>query len=325
MQLIDYKNGIYAFDADYYRPGMAAIHLLESQGQVAFIDTGTQATVPHALAALEQLGLTADAVRYVILTHIHLDHAGGAGQMMQAFSNARLVVHPRGARHMADPRQLLAGVKAVYGAEQTQQLYGDLLPIAQQRIIAVAHGQILQLGDKELICIDLPGHARHHIGIVDNLAKGVFTGDTFGISYREQDMAGEPFVFPSTTPVQFDPVAMHASIELVRSYQPEAVYLTHYSRLGNVDILAERLHRLLDAQVAIAESEHANKTQRAERIQARLTELLLAEARQHGSPLSDEELCTLWAVDLELNAQGLDSWLEARDAGHAERLILRRS
>lgn len=314
MQLTDYNNGIYAFDADYCRPGMAAIHLLESQGQAAFIDTGNYATVPHAQAALAALGLDADAVRYVILTHIHLDHAGGAGRMMQVFPQAQLLVHPRGARHMADPSKLRAGVEAVYGAAQAQQLYGDLLPIAPARITAVEHGQTLQLGSKELIFIDLPGHARHHIGIVDSESAGVFTGDTFGISYREQDVAGEPFVFPSTTPVQFDPVAMHESIELVRSYQPQAVYLTHYSRLGNVDALAERLHRLLDAQVAIAEDECDAGEQRAGRIQARLTELLLTESRQHGSPLSDAALCALWAVDLELNAQGLDIWLASRDA-----------
>ena len=118
----DYRNGIYAFDAGYVRPILAAIHLVVENGRVALVDTGSNDALPNALAALDRLGLDVAAVDYVILTHIHLDHAGGAGSMMAAFPNAQLIVHPRGARHMAEPSKLVAGVTAVYGAEYVNQV-----------------------------------------------------------------------------------------------------------------------------------------------------------------------------------------------------------
>ena len=108
---------------------LAAVHLVVENGRAAFVDTGTNASLPSALAALEVLGLTPDCVDYVMLTHIHLDHAGGAGAMMRRFPHARLVVHPRGARHMADPSKLVAGANAVYGRDEVRRLYGDVLPI----------------------------------------------------------------------------------------------------------------------------------------------------------------------------------------------------
>ena len=118
----DYGNGIYCIDTGYARPQLAAMYLIVEKGHAAFVDTGSNDSVPNALEALAQLGLSVDAVDYVILTHIHLDHAGGAGLMMQKFPNAKLVVHPRGARHMAEPSKLIAGVTAVYGAEYVAKM-----------------------------------------------------------------------------------------------------------------------------------------------------------------------------------------------------------
>ncbi len=210
--LTDYGNGIVAIDSGYLRPRLAAIHLIESEGRAAFVDTANHSALPRALAALQARGLTKESVDYVILTHIHLDHAGAAGLMMDAFPNARLVVHPRGARHMADPAKLMAGVEAVYGKERATVLYGELRPVAPERIIEASDGTVLRLGRRELLCIDTPGHAKHHIAIVDRETAGIFTGDTFGISYREFDVDARPFIFPSTTPSQFDPVAMRNSV-----------------------------------------------------------------------------------------------------------------
>lgn len=135
----DYGNGIVAFDAGYVRPILAAIHMVVEGGRVAFIDTGSNDALPNALAALGKLGLDASAVDYVILTHIHLDHAGGAGTLMQAFPTARLVVHPRGARHMAEPSKLVAGVTAVYGGGSNFYHLDTAKFVAEQIPDAILH------------------------------------------------------------------------------------------------------------------------------------------------------------------------------------------
>jgi glyoxylase-like metal-dependent hydrolase (beta-lactamase superfamily II) len=309
----DYRNGIYAFDAGYVRPILAAIHLVVESGRVALVDTGSNDALPNALAALERLGLNVAAVDYVILTHIHLDHAGGAGSMMAAFPNAQLVVHPRGARHMAEPSKLVAGVTAVYGAEYVNRIYGEILPIPAERIIEAADGFTVSLAGRELLCIDTPGHARHHICIVDKKTGGIFTGDMFGLSYREHDVDGRSFIFPTTTPTQFEPDEMRASISRLLSFKPEAMYLTHYSRVGDVPVLGRDLLRRLDALVTIAESASQLKGKvRHEQIKAEIATYLFGELKAHGCNLAEAVVLDIWATDLELNAQGLEVWLDSR-------------
>ena len=309
-QLIEYDHGIYAFDSGYVRPLLASIHLIVENGRAAFVDSGNNASLPAALAALASLGLTPDNVDYVILSHIHLDHAGGAGAMMRAFPRARLVVHPRGARHMADPSKLVAGASAVYGADAVRRLYGEVLPIDSRRIIEATHQLKVDLAGRELLCLDTPGHAKHHICLVDRRSGDVFTGDTFGLSYRELDTDGRQFVFPTTTPIQFDPQALHASVDLIVSYRPQAVYLTHFSRLADVAAQAQQLHRQIDAHVAIARREKEAGQEKQSRIRAGLVDLLLSEARRFGCRLPDAEILDVFAVDLDLNAQGLACWVE---------------
>lgn len=309
--MIDYGNGIHAFDAGYVRHMLAAIHLVVDGGRAAFVDTGSNSSLPHALAALEAVGLTAEAVDYVILTHIHLDHAGGAGAMMRAFPHARLVVHPRGARHMIDPTKLMAATEEVYGRDTARALYGELLPIAAARVIEADDGMAIALGGRQLACYDSPGHAKHHLFIHDQTANGIFTGDTFGISYRELDVAGRPFLFPSMTPVQFDPVAMRASVGRMLDLEPEAVYLTHYSRLAPPRPLAEEMLRRMDECDRLARRAAAEGGDMVAAIRTAITSYLLDEARRHGTSLSEAEILALWRLDLDLNAQGLAVWAAA--------------
>jgi glyoxylase-like metal-dependent hydrolase (beta-lactamase superfamily II) len=308
----DYGNGIIAFDAGYVRPVLAAIHLVVEGGRVAFIDTGSNDALPNALAALARLGLDTKAVDYVILTHIHLDHAGGAGSMMARFPNARLVVHPRGARHMAEPARLVAGVTQVYGADYVSRVYGEIVPTPAERIIEAPDGHVISLAGRELLCLDTPGHARHHICIVDRKTGGIFSGDTFGLSYREHDVDGRPFIFPTTTPTQFDPAAMHASIERLLSFHPEALYLTHYGRVDNVRQLGADLERRVDALVSIAQAAVGTGVARHAEIKELITAFLLAELSTHGCQLPVGHALDIWATDLELNAQGLGVWLDSR-------------
>jgi len=316
MQLFDYGNGIHAFDAGYVRHMLAAIHLVVDDGRAAFVDTGSNASLPHAHAALAALGLATDAVDYVVLTHIHLDHAGGAGAMMQAFPNARLVVHPRGARHMIDPAKLMAATEEVYGRETARALYGELLPVPAGRVIEANEGTTVRLGRRELVCHDSPGHAKHHVFIHDRAANGIFAGDTFGISYREMDVDGRAFVFPSTTPVQFDPVDMRDSVERMMALEPEAVYLTHFSRRTPPRPLAAEMLRRMDdcVKLTMAAVKAANASAGADpvpAIRAALAGYLLAEARAHGVTLTDAEILELWRLDLDLDAKGLAVWATA--------------
>jgi glyoxylase-like metal-dependent hydrolase (beta-lactamase superfamily II) len=313
--LIDYKNGLYALDAGYVRPLLAAIHLVGDAGRVAVIDTGSNAALPSVLRALAQLALGVDAVDYVILTHIHLDHAGGAGAMMGAFPNAKLVVHPRGVRHMVNPARLMAATEEVYGRELARSLYGELVPVAAERVVATTDGLTLSIGGRRLVCYDAPGHAKHHVVIHDSQAAAVFTGDTFGLSYREMDVGGRAFVFPTTTPSQFEPDELRRSVERILALQPEAVYLTHFSRIAPPEPLAADLLRRLERLVAITRSAAVGAREAIEpRIATEIADFLLAEARRHGVRLADEEVLALWRNDIDLNAQGLALWAKSAPA-----------
>ncbi len=310
FELLRYDHGIYALDSGYIRPQLAAIHFIVENGQAVIIDTASYASLPRVLEALQVLGLTPANVAYVFLTHIHLDHAGGAGVMMQAFPEARLVVHPRGAAHMIDPAKLFAAVGAVYGQEEAYRLYGDPIPVAASRIIAASDNYTFSLAGRTLRCLDTPGHARHHLCLQDIRSGSMFTGDIFGLSFRELDVDGRPSIIPTTTPTQFDPSVMHASVDRILSYQPEALYLTHFARVRDVQRLGNDLHRLIDAHVAVAERERKHAPEREARILEGLWALMDTEAARQGWQLEREQWREVLRSDIELNAQGLDYWLD---------------
>ena len=209
----DLGHGISAIDTGYVRPRFDASHLVVENGRAAFVDVGTTHSAPGLLTALEAQGLPPGAVDYVIVTHVHLDHAGGAGEMMRRLPQARLVVHPRGAWHMVDPSKLWAGASAVFGKEFVLRSYGAPVPVDASRVVEATDGFTLELGGRPLRFLDTPGHARHHFCVWDETSRSMFTGDTFGLSYRELASARGAFVLPTTTPVQFEPEALLASID----------------------------------------------------------------------------------------------------------------
>ena len=308
-QIIDFDTGISAVDTNYVRPGLDASHLIVEDGHAAFVDAGTSHSVPLLLGALASKDLEPAQVDWLLLTHVHLDHAGGAGRLMAALPNATAVLHPRGAPHMADPDRLIEGSIAVYGRDAFNALYGEIVPIPAERIREVADGERLNLNGRPLEFIHTEGHAKHHYCIVDRAAEAVFTGDSFGLSYRELDTAAGPFIFPTTTPVHFDPEAAHASIERILSYRPRRVYLTHYSAVDNPQDLADQLHGDLDAYVRIALA-HRSDPDPEPAICRELTEWTFRRLDAHGfdpDPARREHLIHL---DMELNAQGLAVWLK---------------
>ncbi|HYM41640.1 MAG TPA: MBL fold metallo-hydrolase [Steroidobacteraceae bacterium] len=303
-----HPHGIAAVDAEYLYPGHAAVHLIVDSGRAAFVDVGTNGSVPWLLAALAELGIAREAVDYVLLTHVHLDHAGGAGSLMRELPRARAVLHPRGAPHMIDPAKLIAGSKLVYGEERFARLYGELVPIPRERVHLAADGERLRLGSRTLELIHVAGHALHHYAVVDAAHASIFAGDTFGISYRALDTPKGNFITPSTVPTQFDPEQHLVSIDRMLSYRPESIYLMHFSRVTGVPRLAELLKEQIRELAAIARR-HARAADPAPAIRADMLALWTALARREGSTLGPDALGRALEGDLELNTQGLMSWL----------------
>jgi glyoxylase-like metal-dependent hydrolase (beta-lactamase superfamily II) len=306
--LYRHPHGITAIDTEYLYPGHAAAHLIVDGGRAAFVDVGTNFSVPYLLGALDELGIARDAVDYLLLTHVHLDHAGGAGALLQELPRARALLHPRGAPHMLDPTRLIAGSQAVYGEARFRRLYGELVPMPAGRVQVVADGERVQLGGRTLELIHTEGHARHHYVVIDAAHASIFSGDTFGISYRALDTGNGAFITPSTVPTQFDPEAHIASIDRILSYQPESVYLMHFSRVTGVPRLGAALREQIAELAAIARS-HAAHPERVSRIRADMLALWLRRARAHGCQLSDAQIEHALQGDLTLNTQGLIAWL----------------
>jgi glyoxylase-like metal-dependent hydrolase (beta-lactamase superfamily II) len=310
IDLQDNGNGIITIDSGYMRPKLASIHLILENDRVAFVDTGTNDSYKNSMRALENLGLDETAVDFLLLTHIHLDHAGGAGKMMKAYPNARLVVHPRGVRHMIDPSKLIAGVEAVYGSEYVQKHYGEILPVDENRIIAATDGHEITLSGRKLRFLDTPGHARHHNSILDSRTRGIFTGDIFGLAYTELNVSGRQFLFPTSSPSQFDPQAMKDSITRLLGLNPPEMFLTHFGPLNDVAKNGRELLRRLEDMTNLALAERYSGTGRHELIKSSLTKYLIAELRAHSCNLSEHELIDILDGDIELNTQGLEIWLD---------------
>ena len=303
------NDGIVAIDTEYMRPIQDASHLIEEDGRAAFVDTGTNDSVPLLLDALQQQDLEPAAVDFVFLTHIHLDHAGGAGQLKQHLPNARCVVHPRGAPHMVNPERLIAGTIGVYGEEKTREMYGELVPIDERRIVVAEDEAWFDLNGRRLQTLHTEGHARHHYVLNDPRSRGVFTGDSFGISYRELDTINGEFIFPTTTPASFDPDQAHKAVDRIMACEPEQLYLTHYSRVRDLERLAADMHAGIDAFASLA-LDNRDAPDRGAAIEAAMDDHLSTRLAEHGFKGDRDAMRSVLEADLVLNSQGLVSWLE---------------
>lgn len=304
-------DGITLIDTGFGdRPAFCAAYLIVEAGRAAFIDCGTLHSVPTMLAALDSAGLAPDAVDHVVATHVHLDHAGGAGALLRELPSAQLVVHPRGAQHLVDPTRLIASARQVYGDVLFERAYGGLVPAPAERVLEAADGQVLDLGGRPLLLAHTPGHALHHLSVWDARSRSWFTGDTFGISYREFDVGGRPFAIPTTSPVQFDPLQMKASVRRLLSTRPDTCYVTHFGAVrGDVQRVGLRLVEQVDAMVALALFLE-DAPDRHEALTQALTKLYVDRARIHGVAEPERLVPELLEMDIELNAQGLAAWLE---------------
>ncbi|WPE18293.1 MBL fold metallo-hydrolase [Candidatus Thioglobus autotrophicus] len=300
---------ITCIDTEHMRQDFVAAYLIEHNGRAAFVDTGCHLSVPALLATLKEKNISTDTVDYIILTHIHLDHAGGAGELIRHLPNAKVYVHERGAQHLIDPSKLRAGVIGVYGELFFKQFLGDLIPIAADKVIIAKDGDSLDLGGRLLKFIDTPGHARHHLCIWDELSQGIFSGDTLGVSYREFDTEQGVLIFPPTTPVQFDPEAWINTVNHLMTLQPKMAYLTHFNQIEFTKKSADMLIQHINGFVKIAKKS-ADQPNRHQVIKKALLDYLLEIASKHGVTLDESQQIKLFKGDLEICAQGLGVWLD---------------
>jgi glyoxylase-like metal-dependent hydrolase (beta-lactamase superfamily II) len=310
-----HADGIHFIDTGFHRPRFDASYLIVESGRGAFVDTGTNHSVPRLLAALDAVGLTPAQVDWVVATHVHLDHAGGVGLLMQHLPEARLLVHRLGARHLIDPSRLMDGARAVYGPEEVSRSYGDVVGVAAERVVITRDGMTIDWAGRTLQFLDTPGHARHHHCLWDAKSRGFFTGDTFGLSYREFDTDRGPWLLPTTTPVQFEPEALRTSVQRLLSFDPQWMYLTHYGPVGDVPSLGCQLLEQIDELVALGRAA-AGTADRHARLKQDLADVYLRRLREHGCTLAESAVLELLAMDIELNAQGIACWLDRPQRHH---------
>jgi glyoxylase-like metal-dependent hydrolase (beta-lactamase superfamily II) len=302
-------NNIIQVDTGYLRPGLAACYLLIDQGRVAVIDTGVEHTVSRIQQILQQQGLSEDNVDFVVPTHVHLDHAGGAGKLMELCKHAQMVIHPFGSRHMIDPSKLIAGAQAVYGVQGLRDSVGEIVPVDAQRVIIAEDMYRFTVGSRELLIVDTPGHARHHFCVWDETSKGFFTGDTFGIAYPELNCGAHAFIFPPSTPVQFDPPAWHASIDRLMAWHPERMYLTHFGLLDQPILYMNKLHSMIDDLALMAiESASAGGS-----LFTAVEQYIHQQLSEHGCQLDEERIAQLLDLDLDIIVQGLKVWVSRQE------------
>ena len=228
-------------------PGMTGVHLIRSD-QPALIDCGTQTSAHVVADAVFDAGIGADDLAWIVLTHVHLDHCGAAGDLARMFPRATVVVHPRGARHLADPSRLVAGTHDLFG--RLSPAIGGLEPVAAERIVEAGDGHQVPLGaGRTLRAVWAPGHARHHMALLDEAEGIVFAGDAVGV----QMGGGE--IYPTIPPPEYDLDAALDSLDRLEALGAARLYVSHY---GDVDDPGEAIDLGRRAQAAIGQAARAS-------------------------------------------------------------------
>ena len=312
---------IYRIDSQISLVDLMDLSLKERTGSyilneeaLTVIETSASPSIPHLKKGLSKLNINPEDIQYIILTHIHLDHAGGAGLFLKECPNARIIVHPKGKRHLIDPTRLITGAKAVYG-DKFEELFHPIVPIPEDRIIVMAHGEQLSLSEGcTLTFYHTPGHANHHISIYDSASNGMFTGDTCGIQYT---IGSKRFYFPSTSPNQFDPEQMRNSISMYRSLNLDRLYFGHYGVTEEVSFALSEVEKWLDLFMEKSEGKYSAHVTMEENIKAITTllyELTSNELVQKGIE-PDNPVFRLLQLDMNVSAMGIVDYLNKRHKG----------
>lgn len=290
-ELTKLREGLWLLDTEQFGvPRYGGVYVLREGGEAALVETGTSLAAPLVLRALEGLGIGKGDVKWIFITHIHLDHGGGAGVLVQELPGARVVVHARGAKHLVDPSRLLASVREAVG--ERFPLYGTVVPIPRERLVEVEEERSFRVGGLEILAVPSPGHAPHHLCYFIPATGELFTGDAAGLH-----LGGK--LYPATPPPSFDLERSLGTLERLRALRPRRLLFTHFGPGGDPDRLLREYGELLRWWVA--------KVERA----------LAAGGGEDGALerlLSDPEVarCAPDGAELEMNIRGVLRYLARR-------------
>lgn len=301
-------NGIGVIDLHHRGlPKLIAAYVVRSDDGLVLIEAGPGSTLDNLLDGLTSLGLEPAELRHILLTHIHLDHAGAAGSLLQRFPESRLYVHERGARHMIDPSRLLQSAERIYGA-MMGPLWGEFLPCPEDRVTVLTDGDQVRAGDLTLDVHYTPGHASHHIAYHDLGRNVVFAGDVAGVRIPPSSL-----VWPPTPPPDIDIEAWHASINRLRELDPDQILIAHFGPYDDVDRQLRMLEERLDEWASLMSGWQDEGLERDEMI-ARLEEHVIGEIERVESS-SDSGEAARHVTPFGMSVDGLLRYVQKRDAG----------
>lgn len=301
-------QAIHTIDCNYLdRPRFAAAYLVVDGDEAAFVDNNTRHAIPKLLEALAETGLSPEQVRYLIVTHVHLDHAGGTSALADACPNATVLAHPRAVPHILDPSRLVGSASAVYGKERFERLYGVIEPVPDGRVREMGDDERLEFGQSTLTFLHTRGHANHHFCIADESRGVVFTGDAFGLHYPDLQGPGT-FAFPSTSPTDFDAELARDAIRRIEALTADVVYPTHFGPVTDIAGSAAQLIRHLDFAEQLLEDAFASglpDDSLEDYLKPRIRDYFAGLFDQHGQLGASADAWEIVNMDIELNAQGI--------------------
>jgi glyoxylase-like metal-dependent hydrolase (beta-lactamase superfamily II) len=296
-------DGLWIIDLGFQgRQEVIAAYLIAGNDEVALIETGPSSTLSALTTGINAAGFAVGDLTAVLLTHIHLDHAGAAGVLARDNPNLTVYVHPFGAPHMVDPAKLISSATRIYG-DKMEPLWGEIAPVPEAQVRALADGETISIAGRTLTALFTPGHANHHIAFWDAAAGAVFTGDVGGIR-----MPGTDYVCAPTPPPELDPAAWAESVARLKRLNARRLLLTHYGAFDDVEAHLDQLLPHLDDFIAIAEQALGHGASQEE-LTAKIHNRMAAEL---GDVPADTFVNLEWATPSYMAALGLTRYLGKR-------------
>ncbi len=308
-------DSITTIDGHYQYLGRAAAYLIDDDGEAAFIDNATRFSVPYLLDALASRGLQPEQVRYLIVTHIHLDHGGGTAELLKHCPNAKVICHPRAAKHIIDPTRLIESATPVYGEGEFNKLFGKIEAVDETRVESMEDAATLPLGARTLTFLDSPGHARHHFVIQDSATNSLFAGDAFGICYPQLQHGTRPYLNYVCAPPQFDPSAAKSTVRRFVDSGVERIFVTHFGQCDTVRQGAEQLCNCLDLYDVLADEAAASDLEGdglLEECTRRALDIMTEQLKMCGQDLQDPSVMKWASSEHAITSQGLAVLAEQR-------------